>query len=413
MLSKDDNDLLTRVEGDAPMGAMLKQNYWVPALRAGRLEKDGAPIHVRLFGQDFVAFRASDGRVGFFDEKCPHRGVSLTLARNEDCALRCIFHGMKFHVSGRVVEAPTQSVNPEAFTRTMKLKHYPAREAGGLVWVWLGQGAEPPPLPELEFMGLPPEHLNVRLQTLHCNWMQGVEATIDSSHVGILHKNWVGNLGELNLTADNTAPRYEVEMQPYGMKAAALRGLANGQTYVRVTELVFPYVSYIPPATMHTGDRLAIITVPVDDEHSIQVFVRYNINKPIRHDDWLALADPDAFAPVQGGRHNAWSQDRAAMQQDNFSGFDNLQLEDFVMQTSMGAIADRTQEQLCNGDAVIVRARRVYLQTAKDFRDGKTVAPVIGSAPQLRDVRAWSFLASTPDAPRWAQPELRAAAGVA
>jgi nitrite reductase/ring-hydroxylating ferredoxin subunit len=412
MLSQEDNELLTRVERDAPMGQLLRQNYWVPALRAGRLVADGAPVHVRLFGQDFVAFRATDGRIGFFDEKCPHRGVSLTLARNEDCALRCIFHGMKFHVSGRVVEAPTQSINPEAFTRTMRLKHYPAREAGGLVWVWLGTN-EPPPLPALEFMDLPATQLNVRLQTLHCNWMQGVEATIDSSHVGILHKNWVGSVGELNLTADNTAPRYEVQVQPYGLKAAALRGLTEGRSYVRVTELVFPYTSFIPPATMHTGDRLTILTVPVDDEHSTQIFVRYNIRQPIRQDDWLALADPDAFAPVQGGVGNAWRQNRGAMQEGNFSGFDNLQLEDFVMQVSMGAIADRTNEQLCVGDQVIVRARRLYLQMARDFRDGKPALPLAAPAPDLRQVRSWSFLTDTDQAARWGDPQLREAAAVA
>lgn len=412
MLTKEQNEMLTRVEGGAPMGAMLRQNYWIPALRAGKLEADGAPVHVRLFGQDFVAFRASDGRVGFFDEKCPHRGVSLVLARNEDCALRCIFHGMKFHVSGQVMEAPTQTVNPQAFTRAMRLKHYPVREAGGLVWVWLGQG-EPPVLPELEFMGLPAQHLNVRLQKLHCNWMQGIEATIDSSHVGILHKNWVAGLGELNLTADNTAPRYEVRMRPYGLTAAALRGLTGGQTYVRVTELVFPFVSYIPPAVMGTGDRLTIITVPVDDEHSIQIFVRYNIHKPIRHDDWMALADPDAFAPVQGGKENAWNQDRGAMHDGNFTGFDNLQLEDFVVQVSMGAIADRTQEQLCIGDQVIVRARRLYLDMARGFLEGQADLPVRAAASNLRHVRSWSFLAPTQDAGCWEQEELRQHAEVA
>ena len=410
MLSKPDNELLCRIEGDAPMGRMLRQRHWVPALRAGRLVRDGAPIHVRLFGHDYVAFRASDDRVGFFDEKCPHRGVSLTLARNEDCSLRCIFHGMKFHVSGKALEAPTQSGHPEAFVKSIRLKHYPAREAGGLVWVWLGEDGPPPPLPELEFMALPADHLNVRLQDIHCNWMQGIEATIDSSHVGILHKNYVGNLGQLNLTADNTAPRYDVELTPYGLKAAALRGLQSGQTYVRVTELVFPYVSYIPPSNMSTGDRLTIITTPVDDEHSVQYFVRYNIDKPISHDDWHALADPDAFAPVQGDRRNAWGQDRAAMAQGNFSGFNHLQLEDFVMQTSMGAIADRTQEQLCNGDQVIVRARRLYLERVRDFIEGKAAADA-GAA--LREVRAWSFIADSAEAARWADPQLRSAAAAA
>ena len=79
MLSRADNELLTRIEGDAAMGVMLRENYWVPAVRAGKLERDGKPVLVRLFGKEYVAFRATDGRVGFFDEKCPHRGVSLML----------------------------------------------------------------------------------------------------------------------------------------------------------------------------------------------------------------------------------------------------------------------------------------------------------------------------------------------
>jgi len=87
MLSPEENRLLTSIEGDAPMGQMLRENFWIPAARAARLVADGAPIRVRLLGQNFVAFRATDGRIGMFDEACPHRGVSLTLARNEDCAL--------------------------------------------------------------------------------------------------------------------------------------------------------------------------------------------------------------------------------------------------------------------------------------------------------------------------------------
>jgi len=408
MLSADDNELLTRIDGTAPMGRMLRKHYWVPALRAARLERDGAPVLVRLFGENFVAFRASDGRVGFFAERCPHRGVSLMLARNEDCALRCLFHGMKFDVSGKVVDVPTQNTNPEAFAKTIKLKHYPVREAGGLVWVWLDMDTAPAPFPEFEFMGLADDQYNIRIQTMHCNWVQGIEATIDPSHVGILHKNFVGKVGELQLTAENNSPRYEVKEMPYGMKALTMRSLADGTHYARITEFVFPYYSFIPPATMHTGDRLTIITVPVDDEHSMQIYVRYNIRKPIRHDDWKALADPDNFSPVQGGRANAWEQDRAAMKQNNFSGFDDLPLEDFVMQVSMGAIADRTAEQLCSGDIIIVRARRLFLQTIKAFQNG--AEPTLGpdAVQPLRSIRSWSFIVDNPT--RWNDPEVLASA---
>src|SRR5690606_10281083 len=99
---------LTQVCGNAPMGRMLREHWWVPAALSDKLEADGAPLRVQLFGKRYVAFRATDGRVGFFNEACPHRGASLALARNEDNALRCIYHGWKFGVDGVTLEVPTQ-----------------------------------------------------------------------------------------------------------------------------------------------------------------------------------------------------------------------------------------------------------------------------------------------------------------
>src|SRR4026208_1915112 len=109
MMNKADNELLTRIGPGTPMGAMLRE-YWVPACRsarlgaggpprqgppraAARLGADGAPEKVRLFGENFVAFRATDGRVGFMQEACPHRCASLALARNEDNGLRRVVPG--------------------------------------------------------------------------------------------------------------------------------------------------------------------------------------------------------------------------------------------------------------------------------------------------------------------------------
>ena len=82
MLSREDNELLTRIEGAAPMGRMLRAHWWIPAVPSEKLVADGAPQRVRLFGMNFVAYRATDGRVGFIDEACPHRGASMALARN-------------------------------------------------------------------------------------------------------------------------------------------------------------------------------------------------------------------------------------------------------------------------------------------------------------------------------------------
>ena len=115
MLTREQNELLARVEGDAPMGRLMRAHYWIPACVSSQLVADGAPLRVRLLGKNYVAFRATDGRVGFLDERCPHRGTSLAFARNENCALRCIFHGWKIDVTGKLVDVPTHAPNPQAF----------------------------------------------------------------------------------------------------------------------------------------------------------------------------------------------------------------------------------------------------------------------------------------------------------
>ena len=225
MLSSQDNDLLTRVEGEAPMGLMMRENHWIPCLRAGKLEADGAPERVRLFGENFVAFRATDGRVGLFDEGCPHRGVSLALARNEDCALRCIFHGWKIDVSGVVLETPSECNDPETFARGVKVNHYPVREAGGLIWVWLGK-SKPARFPDLPFTHVQAHQVFIATTKLPINWVQALDATLDSAHIAFLHRDWMPDLGErFTATGENLAPRYEFETTPYGMRAAALRPL--------------------------------------------------------------------------------------------------------------------------------------------------------------------------------------------
>ena len=136
------------------MGSLLRQ-YWVPAIRSERLDAGGAPVRLRIFGENLVAFRAHDGRVGIFDEGCPHRGVSLSLARNEDNALRCIFHGWKIDVTGKLVDIPTEpSERCAAFAESVKFGRYQTHEEGGIVWAWLGRG-EAPVFPTFAFAGLP------------------------------------------------------------------------------------------------------------------------------------------------------------------------------------------------------------------------------------------------------------------
>ena len=150
MTTQIENELMTRIEGDAPMGRLMRENYWIPFALSSHLVHGEGPSPVRLLGENYVAFRAEDGRIGFLDELCPHRRASSVLGRTEGNCIRCIYHGWKVDVTGCVVEAPTQVTRPEAFAARVRVVHFPVHESGGLAWVWLA-GGEPPPFPDLPF----------------------------------------------------------------------------------------------------------------------------------------------------------------------------------------------------------------------------------------------------------------------
>ena len=107
MLSATDNEALTRVGAGTVMGELMRQ-YWIPAILSSELEPDGDTLRIRLLGENLVAFRDTEGRVGVLGPNCPHRGADLFLARNEESGLRCIYHGWKFDVTGQCIDMPNE-----------------------------------------------------------------------------------------------------------------------------------------------------------------------------------------------------------------------------------------------------------------------------------------------------------------
>ena len=378
MLSEADNHLLTRVEGDAPMGQMLRENFWFPAVRAARLEPDGAPLRVRLLGEDFIAFRSTDGRVGFFDEACPHRRASLALGRNEGNGVRCIFHGWKIDVSGKVVEMPNEHRDPERMCAKVKVNHYPVREAANVVWVYLGTKAEPPPLPNYEFMDLPEDQVNVVSVVIPCNWVQGVEASIDDAHVGILHHSYMANYGARRPDELSAGPpAYDVELRPYGFQGTVIRALPDGRSMAATTHFCMPWYGFVStgqPDEAELNRRTVFVAVPIDDYNYHQIFFSYDISGPVEKlFGAVTEYDQDNFAPPLGGPETVWGQDREAMKNGHFTGFSqNLISEDTAVQMSMGRITDRSKEQLCSSDKAVGYGRQVLLQAARDHQNGIT-----------------------------------------
>src|SRR3982075_2693229 len=149
MLSHEENELLTRTGPGTPMGTLYRR-FWLPALLPSELPgPDSDPIRFRILGEDLVAFRDSNGKVGFIAQHCPHRGASLFFGRNEESGVRCVYHGWKFDVDGNCVDMPNEPAESD-FRTKVKAVAYPTQERGGLVWAYLGPRSTPPPLPDLE-----------------------------------------------------------------------------------------------------------------------------------------------------------------------------------------------------------------------------------------------------------------------
>ncbi len=214
MLTREQNELLTRTGPGTPMGALLRR-YWIPALLAEELpQPDCPPVRVKLLSERLVAFRDSAGRVGLIDEFCAHRGVSLWFGRNEDGGLRCPYHGWKYDVTGQCTEVPSEPVE-SGFCAKVRLASYPCIERGGIVWTYMGPPDAKPPLPELEWATVPPTHRYLSKRLQECNWLQAMEGGIDSSHVSVLHSfdlhhdSWLGNERSARYLADKS-PKFEV-----------------------------------------------------------------------------------------------------------------------------------------------------------------------------------------------------------
>ena len=181
MITGEENELLCRVGPGTLMGELLRQ-YWTPVIFSSELEKDGPPKRVRLLGENLIAFRETQGRVGLLADNCSHRGASLFFGRNEEGGVRCVYHGWKYDVEGRCVDMPNEP--PESNFKE-KIQHvaYPCQEHGGVIWTYMGPRREPPLFPDLEWTKLPPENRNISQTLRQCNWMQGLEGDIDTSHL--------------------------------------------------------------------------------------------------------------------------------------------------------------------------------------------------------------------------------------
>jgi len=398
MLSHEENLRISRVGAGTPMGEALRR-YWLPACLSEELPaSDGAPVRVRLLGEDLIAFRDSDGAIGLVDAYCPHRRAPIFFGRNEECGLRCVYHGWKFDRSGACVDMPSEP--PDSLFKTkVRITAYPTHEAGGIVWTYMGPPETLPAPPDYEFCRVPAGQRLTSKNLQRCNWVQALEGGLDSAHATILHAS---NKGDLAFLADpeSLIPRLEVQRTGYGYWYTGIRTLGT-QLWVRVYQYVMPATQLrgtIEGAFKRPSELPRIdghIWVPIDDEHTWVYNFMFSADpaRPVPYAELQRLEKmfgrgPDDVNPdysLKANMTNDYFIDRTKQQTHNFTGIAGVNTQDAALQEGMGGLVDRTREHLGTSDRAIIQMRQLLLEAADEVAAGK---PPRGTNPtDYRDVR--------------------------
>jgi phthalate 4,5-dioxygenase oxygenase subunit len=388
MLSREENELLTRTAPGTAAGDYFRR-FWLPALLASEVPgPDCPPVRLRILGEDLVAFRDTEGRVGLIDEFCPHRRASLFWGRNEECGLRCVYHGWKFDVSGACVDMPNEP--PEyGFDNKVRIAAYPTREYGGIVWAYLGSSEQAPELPKLEWARVPASHRYISKRRQETNYLQAIEGGIDSSHSNFLHasveafratpdylekvKNSANLRARYHLL--DRAPRFIVKKTDYGLVIAVRRNAEEDTYYWRLTQFLLPSHTMIPyqkGLSIHGH-----CWVPRDDETCWVWTISWNPEAPLSQEDWKAIREetfvhtgvnPVTMRPYRN-QDNDYGIDRREQRNSSMTGIHGFAAQDQAMQESMGPIVDRTRERLGTSDTAIIAMRRLLLQEIRALQE--------------------------------------------
>ncbi|WP_257167282.1 aromatic ring-hydroxylating dioxygenase subunit alpha [Bradyrhizobium sp. SRS-191] len=387
MMSKEQNDLITRIGPDAPAGKLMRM-YWQPAALVDELAGERPVRAVKLLGQQFVLFKDAQGRYGLLDRDCPHRGADLAFGRLEHGGLRCSFHGWLFDVDGQCLETPAEPAG-SPLCKNVKQRSYPVVEKGGILWAWLGDGA-PPAFPDLDCFTAPDTYTFAFKGLIECNWLQALEVGIDPAHASFLHrffededtstaygKQFRGASADSELPMTKVLREYDrpiinVERTEYGLRIIALREIDGERTHVRVTNQLFPHAFVIPMSTEMTITQWH---VPVDDEtcYWYAIFTSYGapVDRAKMRAQRLELYElPDYRS--RKNKSNDYGFDPREQATETYTGMGNdINVHDQWAVESMGRIQDRTREHLGQSDKAIIQYRRLLREQIETVARGE------------------------------------------
>lgn len=401
MISREQNELMTRVGPGTPAGRLLRR-YWQPVALVDEMQGSRPLKPVRLMGENFVLFRDDKNRYGLIDRQCAHRGADLAYGRLEDGGLRCSFHGWLFDVAGQCIETPAEP-RGSRLCEHIRLRSCPVVEKSGVLFAYLGEGAAPA-FPDFDCFVAPGEYTFAFKGYWDCNWLQALEVGIDPAHASWLHRffededpatsygrQFRGTPSDSQMPISKVLREYDrpdirVERTPYGMRLHTLRRISEAHTHIRVTNILFPQAFVIP---MNAEMTISQWHVPVDDTGCYWYSIFTSFGAPVDKDTMRAqrlktYPAPD-YKPIYG-RANGWGFNLDEQKHRTFTGMGfDINIHDQWACESQGSIQDRTKENLGTTDKGIVLYRRLLVDAIRKNEAGGLVVEVQASGPPAID----------------------------
>jgi 5,5'-dehydrodivanillate O-demethylase len=376
MITKEENERLTHVGADTPMGTLLRR-YWHPV--AAVVDLDTEPVlPVRLLGEDLTLFRSEKGEIGLLGDRCAHRAISMAYGIPQENGLRCAYHGWTYNTEGRVIDMPF-----EPACLPLKIKAYPVEQLGGLVWAYLGP--QPAPLlPRWDILMRDDLNKEIRISHLPCSWLQCMDNSLDPTHFEHLHGVY-GNYVMKKMgkpPAMNPARHLKIEFDvfEYGIYK---RRLLEGQDPETSTDWTVGHPILFPNTLAQGGpDAMSFqIRVPMDDTHTLHVVI--NGRRP-------ADGQEANSAPVV--HHEELKYDDMGRVVAPY-----IVVQDEMAWAGQGPITDRTAEHLATSDKGIMLYRKLLHENMETAMRGDDPMAVIRDPgknfPMIRIERGSTYAA--------------------
>ena len=411
MLTQEENELLVRTGPGTPMGEFFRR-FWIPVALAEEIpEPDCTPARVRVLNEDLILFRDTEGKIGLIDAYCAHRFSPLFFGMNEECGIRCLYHGWNYDVTGQCVDIPFIPEG-ESYKEKVQLKAYPALDKGGFIWAYMGPSELEPPFPPFDFTQIPESHRENWKIICECNWLQSMEGQNDPSHGFFTHgfRDITDGGPGVQMGLNNGSFINQVRLPgavvdaEYGISWATVwpSDATAEEQHVSIGHFIIPNFDPSPAYKSPRQGKFPLgyqrMRVPIDDVTCMVLRVRWNPYEPLKdefreaHNSWLIPEKiPGTYKPI-ANKSNDYLVDREMQRTYNYSGINNFPLQDICqIEDQGGPIMDRTREKLTSQDTLNIHIRHQLIKGARDLLEGKE--PAAPHRPELFHVRSGNVTA--------------------